>query len=211
MTKRKKIIIGAAGSILILGGLIVFGIKRSSETNLLQPNPNLPKSEWPRLIQVKEENQGAKLAINQIDGYQITVPSNWHILDVASAAGGLKAFYNPQGNYESTEFSEGVMLNILTLKDIEEAKGYFPPTARFEDRKIGDRPAYRTSYQLTRETSVNGKLVEAPVAKSLVIGYLVPADKNKKIYLISCLALGDAFNELASLCENQISTFKILK
>lgn len=205
---RKKVIIISVIILAILAGLIFWGLNRSSSKDLLRENPNLPESEWSRVVQV-EENKDYKTLANKVDGYEVDVPNDWRVLETASAKGGLKAFYNPKGDYNATEFSEGVMLNVLTLGSIEEAKSYFPPSALFEDRETQLGRAYRTSYKGTRDTTVNGKFVEAPIEKSLVVKYIFPSDK--KVYLLSCLALGDNFSELSSLCEKQILTFKILK
>lgn len=207
MSKKKKVILIAI-LIAVTLGLIIWGLNRSSSKDLLRENPNLPESEWSRVVQV-EEGKDYKTLSNKVDGYEINVPSEWRVLETASAKGGLKAFYNSKGDYDATEFSEGVMLNVLTLESIEEAKNYFPSSTLFENRETQTGQAYRTSYKATRDTTVSGKFVETPIEESLVIKYIFPADK--KVYLVSCLALGDNFVELASLCEKQILTFKILK
>ncbi len=209
MSKKQKIILAVGTGVLILGGLIAWGFSRPSEKDLLQENPNLPESEWSRIVQQIEENQDYRIFSNKIDGYEINLPDNWQVLETASAKGGLKAFYNPKGDYNASEFNDGIMLNILTLGSIEEAKGYFPSSARFEDQKTEAGLAYRTSYKATQDTTVNGKPAEVPIENSLVIKYIFPS--GEKVYLISCLALGDNLSELSSLCEKQILTFKILK
>lgn len=205
---RKRVVIVSVIILTLLAGLIFWGLNRSSSKDLLRKNPNLPESEWSRVVQV-EESKDYKTISNTIDGYKVNVPDNWHVLETASAKGGLKAFYNSRGDYNATEFSEGVMLNVLTLGSIEEAKNYFPSSALFEDKEAQTGRAYRTSYEATRDTTVNGKFIEAPIKESLVVKYIFPSDK--KVYLASCLALGDNFSELASLCEKQILTFEIIK
>lgn len=206
---RKKVIIISAIILMLLGGLVIWGLSRSSEKGLLQETPNLPESEWSRIVQIEENKSGHKLLSNKIDGYEITVPNNWQVLETASTKGGLKAFYNLKEDYDSSEFDEGVMLNVLTLTSIDETESYFPSSARFEDQKTEAGLAYKTSYKVTQDTTVNGEPAEVPIENSLVVKYIFPSDE--KVYLISCLALGDNFSELASLCEKQILTFKIIK
>ena len=206
---RKKVIIISAIILMLLGGLVIWGFNRPSKKNLLQETPNLPESEWSRIVQVREGKPGYRILSNKIDGYEINVPNNWQVLETASVKGGLKAFYNTSGEYGSSEFNEGIMLNVLTLTSIDETESYFPSSARFEDQKTEVGLAYKTSYKATQDTTVNGEPVEVPIEKSLVIKYIFPSDK--KVYLVSCLALGDNSSELASLCEKQILTFKIIK
>mgnify|MGYP001605921429 CR=1 FL=1 len=202
---RNRIIIIAVIILLALLGLILLALTRTSEENLLQENPNLPKSEWSRIVQIEEDDLDNKVISNKIDGYEISVPDNWQVEETASAKGGLKVFYNPKGDYNFTEFSEGIMLNVLTVVSIEEAKNYVPSTARFLDQQTEIGLAYRASYKATQDTTAG----ETPIENSLVVKYIFPSDE--RVYLVSCLTLGNNFSELALLCEKQVLTFKILR
>lgn len=199
MNKRKTIlIIGLIAVILILTGLAIWKSKHPSEKPLLQKEPGLPEAE-----------SGYKVVANKFDGYEITVPSNWQTTETASASGGFKAYYNTLGDVSSAELTEGVMLAVITFDDIEKVKSLFPASARFADVETSSGRAYKTSYKAFEDRVIKGEPTEIPIENSLVIKYIFPSDK--KVYLVSCLALGDNFNELASLCEKQILTFRILR
>src|SRR3989344_5099684 len=211
---RQKIIIIVLILTLILGGIIIwqFGQREAAPSGeeLLREVPGLPEEQWTRVIMTREISADYRVAVNKVDGYEVTVPSNWQILETASVSGGFKAYYNTiSGGENSAELTEGVMLTVTTFDDIEKTKTLFPASARFEDVETSAGRAHRTSYKATEDRLARGESVEFPIENSLVIKYIFPSDK--KVYLASCLALGDNFNELASLCEKQILTFKIIK
>lgn len=196
MTKKQKIILAGGIGILILGGLIIWGLSRSSEKDLLKENPNLPESEWPRVVQVKE-SEGYKILSNKFDGYEITVPSNWTTPELATS-GEYGAAYNNLG------------LNIFVVANISDAKLIFPESARFEERETPAGKAFRTENKILGEdTFQNGEMVNLPIEDSLSVGYIFPTEK--KTYIVLCSAVGGNFDELVSVCEKQILTFKVLE
>lgn len=201
--------------LLIIVGVVIFWQVshkegNQSEQKLLQEVPGLPEEQWVRIITTRESGSGYRIATNKIDGYEISIPPNWQILETASVSSGFKAYYNtvPGGN-DSAELTDGVMLTITVFDSIEEVKRFFPSPARFEDVETPAGRAYRSSYKATEDRFIKGGSKEVPIENSLIIKYIFPSEK--KVYLASCLALGDNFSELASLCEKQILTFKILK
>lgn len=197
MTK-KRLIAGLIIFLLILGGLIVWGLNRSSSEKLLQENPNLPENEWPRIVTIKEAGPGYKIISNKFDGYEIAVPSGWNASQVALKDGGHEIK------------TEDLTLRIFVLDRIEQAKAFLPASARFETTEVAAGTAYRTSFQPTEDNiDSRGNVLEVPVENSIVISYIFPLDE--RIYLVSCLTTGDKFKELSSLCEKQILTFKIIK
>lgn len=210
---RKKIIIIVFTLFLILGGIIIWQLSQKratpSEQKLLQELPGLPEDQWIRVATIREAGPGYKVATNKVDEYEITIPASWQIREVTSVSSGFKAYYNSSGDASSAELTEGVMLTVTTFDNIEKVKPLFPASARFEDKETVAGRAYRTSYKASEDRLIKGEPVEVPIENSLVIKYIFPSDK--KVYLVSCLALGDNFNELASLCEKQILTFKIIK
>ena len=198
MVERQKIILIAGLVVLILGGLIIWGLTRPSQEDLLQETPGLPESEWPRLISVKEKDS-EKIVTNKFDGYEIIVPSDWNVPERAGRGGGHEIVY------------QDLFLRIFTLDAIEKAEDFFPSSARFEDVETSAGRAYKTTFQPTEDKlDSEGNVIEAPVENSLVIGYVFSPD-DKKTYVLTCLIIDGNLNELASLCEKQILTFKIIK
>lgn len=197
MSTRKLIIILAIALFLSVGGLLAWQFAKSPE-ELLQETPGLPRSEWPRIITVKEDNSDYKVVSNEFDGYEVTVPKHWDVIEVASKDGGHEIL------------AENLTLRIFALDEIVQAQSFFPASVRFETIVITGNPAYKTSFQPTEDRlDSKGNVTEAPLENSLVISYIFPSDENA--YLVSCLVSGSRFSELASLCEKQILTFKILK
>lgn len=183
--------------LLFLGGLVIWGLAQTSEEKLLQENPNLPESEWPRIVQIEEGESGYKTISNKFDGYKINIPSNWTTPELATS-GEYGAAYNNLG------------LNIFVVANINDAKFIFPESARFEETKTPAGKAFRTANKILGEdTFQDGRMVNLPIENSLSIGYLFPTEG--KTYIVLCSAVGDNFNEMVSLCEKQILTFKILK
>ena len=183
---------------VVLGGLFIWGFKRSSSKDLLQENPNLPESEWPRVVATKETGSGYKIVSNKFDDYEINVPSNWNVSEVALKDGGHEIV------------AENLTLRIFVLDRVEQAKAFFPSSARFETVETATSPIYKTSFQPTEDNiDSKGNVVEVPLENSLIVNYIFLSDE--KVYLASCLTTGSRFKELSSLCEKQILTFKILK
>lgn len=196
MARRKLIIIIGLIS-LALGSLLVWGFSRTSPKNLLLENPGLPESEWPRMIQIEKDESGYKIISNKFDGYEISVPSNWTTPESAT-------------NVEYGAAYNNMSLNIFVVANINEGKFIFPASARFEEIATPAGKAFRTANKILGEdTFQDGKMVNLPIEDSLSVGYIFPAEG--RTYIVLCSAIGDNFNEMVSLCEKQILTFKILK
>ncbi len=194
MAKKQKIILVVVLAIVILAALLIWGLSRTSEKELIQENPNLPESEW-TLVSIRGGEED-KVVTNKTDGYEISIPADWNTPEIASRGSGYEITY------------QELTLRIFTLNSIEEAKVFFPPSVRFEDKVVSAKRAYRASLRASQDTLDNrGNVIEVPIKDSLVVGYLIPS--GEKTYVVSCFATGDNFNELVSLCEKQILTFKI--
>ena len=195
MSKKQKVILGASLVAIVLGVLIIWGVSRNSEENLIRETTGLPESEWQRVIAVEEVESGQKVLTNKFDGYEITVPSDWMTPEVATS-----------GGYGIT--SKNLDLNIFVLSGVGDAKLYFPETARFTEMETPIGKVYKTTNNISGEDILEGgdnNLAE----NSLSIGYLFPS--RQKGYLLLCSVWGNEFEALASLCEKQILTFKIIK
>ncbi len=198
---RKKLIIAASAILIILIGLIVWGLvareKVPSEDQLLVELPGLPKDQWSRVIKSEEDKTGYKKLTNQFDGYEITIPSDWITAEIATS-GGYGAAYN------------NLSLNIFVVGAIEDAKFIFPESARFVEVETPIGKAYKTANKILGEDAFqDGEIVNLPIEDSLSTGYIFPTEK--RVYIVLCSALGDNFEAMVNLCEKQIATFKILK
>jgi len=183
--------------IVVLAGLIFWGLSRSPKNDLLKEVPNLPAGEWSRVITTKEAEPGYKVLTNKFDGYEITVPSEWTTPELATS-GEYGAAYNNLG------------LNIFVVGDIKDAELIFPTSARFVEVETPSGKAYKTTNKILGEdTFQNKEIISLPIENSLSVGYILLA--KEKVYVILCSAVGDNFEKLVSLCEKQILTFKILK
>lgn len=199
MARKQKIILIAGLAVLILGGLIIWGFTRPSKEDLLQETPGLFESEWPRNVTIEETEAGYKTVTNKFDGYEIIVPSDWNVPERAGRGGGHEIVY------------QNLFLRIFTLDAIEKAEDFFPSSARFEDVETSTGRAYKTTFEPTEDKlDSEGNVMEAPIENSLVVGYVF-SPNDKKTYVLTCLVIDGNLNELASLCEKQILTFKILK
>ncbi len=197
MAKKQKIILIGGLVIITLGGLIIWGLSRSSGKELLQEIPNLPEGEWSRTIAVSEAEPGYKIVTNKFDGYEITVPLDWTTPEIATS-----------GGYGIAR--DNLNLNIFVMKEIKEAELIFPVSARFMELEMPAGKAYRTVNKIPGEDVIqNGKNINPPVENSLSIGYIFPT--QEKVFIVLCSAVGDAFEARVNFCEKQILTFKILK
>lgn len=197
MAKKQKIILIGGLVIITLGGLIIWGLSRSPEKDLLQEAPNLPESGWSRAIAVSEAKPGYKIVTNKFDGYEIAVPFDWTAPEIATIGGYGIAHDN-------------LNLNIFVMKEIKEAEFIFPESARFMELEMPAGKAYRTVNKIPGEDVIqNGKNINPPIENSLSIGYIFPSEE--KVFIVLCSAVGDAFEERVNFCEKQISTFKIIK
>ena len=169
-------------SFLILLGLImvILLISKKNETPKTNPNenlievPNLPQSEWWRLIKTQEEKPGYQTAINNYGGYEITVPSEWGVEKKASSMGGLKIFSKPQKyDMSDPDISQGLILNIVTYDNSKKlsitdwlrqsSDASFFSGLKFKKTKIGQYAAFKTSMQLFNESlDKNKNIIEIP-------------------------------------------------
>lgn len=204
MSKRKKIIIGITALILIVVGLIILLSRATNkEEERLVERPGLPREEGWRVI--REESEGElKLIRNNFDGYAIKVPSEWDTETETSRTGGHLIAYGDSEN--------SLTLRIFTISSLEEAKSYFPDSAKFEKLNTPNNLiAYKSIQKLTEDRfdERSSKVVEAPIEDSALVGFIFPSDP--KSYVLICGAMGRKYEELVSQCEKQvIDTFTII-
>jgi len=211
MEKNKKILIIVVISFLFISilalilGVSVSSNKNQDESNLVE-TINTPIEKWSRKITTELEASN-KIVMNKFDGYQITVPENWIVSNEASFNGGLKIYYGgPDITEAPLEVSDGLLLSVITYSDRDDLKNVFSDTALFEEVSLPSGAAHITESAISY-IDENNKLIEVENTRS--VKYLI--QKNRKFYIISCSALGGDFQELISLCKEQVQTFKITK
>lgn len=207
MNKKTKLII-ITGALVAIVSIVIFSTALPRNRNLVD-DPGVSREYRLRIVKVEDAAIGFNAVVNEYDGYKIITPSDWLVSETASLQGGLNVYSDPDG-LDIESFS-GVLLNILTLNNLEEVREFIPEGTEFSEAKIDGEVAYKTSYS-EFESYIDEELnpVYTPIDNSGTIAYIFVGSGNN--YFIRCTVTGDEnYIELLSQCEEQVLTFEAIK
>lgn len=219
---KKTILIFSLVFILVVLTVSLLAYNKNEENNeeleeYLIENPENPNTEKLRKIVEEDIGNGYKTVSNFVDGYRITVPSNWVANKTVSRAGELKIVLPVSAadiKEEQAGIDTGFLLKINYFENQEglelvnwlarskEAQEFFLKNSGFDPVETQKHRAFKASHPV-----YDG--VEA-VEDSLAIDYVFQG-KNRAVYIVSCASLTQNYTELVAQCEQQVQTFDIIE
>lgn len=207
MNRSTKIILIVTVTAFILGMVVWIFFGASSEG--LIEDPELPREYWSRSIEIQEIEGEKKIAVNEFDGYEITVPSDWQVGEVSGPFSGLEIYSDPES--VGIESFRGIFMNILTLESLDEITSLIPEYVNFEEITINGVKAFVASYDRLDFFDVDdsGNPIYEMMGNSGEIVYIM---SGRKHYIVRCVVEGELnYRELLSQCAVHARTFKMIK
>ena len=208
MGKKIKLVAIITGTILIVILIVLLSLSFGNSRDLVD-DPNTPKKYRTRIITTKDMGNGLQTVVNKFDGYKITIPSDWSVMDTASFQEGLSIYSDPDRS--EREYFDGVLLNLLVPENLEDVEVFVPEDTEFDEVVVNGEAAYVGSYK-EMELGFDEKSIPTfvPAENGGTIAYIFGG--GKRHYFIRCTVLNDEnYVELLSQCAEQVQTFEMIK
>lgn len=213
--------LGVVVVVLIVVLLLIPNAQNEEKSDeYLIETPGVPKSDWQRTLN-KEEAGDHKTITNLYDGYRIQVPGDWNTVDTTDRLVGLVAYkeyakntypYTPDNLELRISVFEKTSSSLLDwLASSDDATFYLPSDVAFRPYQHPEGSGFRAISKVHADHVHDGEGEEGGkyYEKSSIVHIIL--NKEDVVYVISCLVVGEEYEQYRETCEQQIQTFDIIK